>query len=194
MAFTLEDGTGVAGANAYIDAAGVTTYLTDRGRETAWSALVAPAQQVAIIKASDYMEKRWGKQYKGIKFLLTQGLGWPRSDAFDSDGNEFASDALPVQLLQAAAEYAVRASIADLMFDPAVTDGQQSVPIGGIKKIKEKVGDLEVETEYQDANNERAGAPSGVSGNNVLEYPAADLLMQELISTGSGVFGRYGRA
>jgi len=37
MAFTLEDGSAVDGANAYIDQPFFTTHHTDRGRDTAFS-------------------------------------------------------------------------------------------------------------------------------------------------------------
>ena len=67
MAFTIEDGSGVLGANTYMTVAEVSTYLTDRGRETAWDAATAAVAQAALIEATDYIEQRFGDRFKGIK-------------------------------------------------------------------------------------------------------------------------------
>lgn len=69
MAFTVEDGTGVSGANAYMTAQEVTDYLTDRGRETqnGWDSLSQPAQEAAVIAATDYIEQRWRTRFRGNK-------------------------------------------------------------------------------------------------------------------------------
>ena len=69
MAFTIEDGTGVAGANAYITAADTTAYLVDRGRkdENSWGTAGTNAQNAAIVSATDYIERRWGDRFLGRK-------------------------------------------------------------------------------------------------------------------------------
>jgi len=67
MTLILEDGTGVSGANAYVDAAFVTAYLTDRNRETenSWSTAGATAQEGAVVAATDFIEQRWGLRFLG---------------------------------------------------------------------------------------------------------------------------------
>lgn len=67
MALILEDGTGVSGANSYIDAAFVTTYLTDRNRqaENSWSTASAVAKNGAVVAATDFIEQRWGLRFMG---------------------------------------------------------------------------------------------------------------------------------
>lgn len=67
MAFIVEDGSGVYNANAYMSVADVTTYLTERARNTAWSAATTANQQAAIIEATDYIEQRFGRRFKGMK-------------------------------------------------------------------------------------------------------------------------------
>jgi len=67
MTFTVEDGSGVRGANAGVDVAFVTTYLTDRARNTAWDAETSANQQAAIIEATDYVEQRFATRFKGFK-------------------------------------------------------------------------------------------------------------------------------
>ena len=51
MAFTLEDGSGVAGANAYIDAAYFRTHHTDRGN-SAGADFIDNEVEAGIIRAS----------------------------------------------------------------------------------------------------------------------------------------------
>ena len=67
MAFTVENGTGILAANSYMTVAEVSTYLTDRGRETAWDAATAAVAQGALIEATDYIEQRFGERFKGTK-------------------------------------------------------------------------------------------------------------------------------
>ena len=83
MAFTVEDGSGVTGANAYATAAQVTEYLTDRGREAEnnWSTKTAAEQQTAIIKATDYIEKRFFGIWRGSRTDSAQALTWPRPES-----------------------------------------------------------------------------------------------------------------
>jgi hypothetical protein len=69
MAVKVEDGTGVSGANSYIATAFVTTYLTDRNRETenSWSTALTAAQDGAVVAATDFIEQRWGERFLGSK-------------------------------------------------------------------------------------------------------------------------------
>lgn len=69
MSLILETGGGTALANAYCNAAFVTSYLTDRGRETenTWSTLGASEQEAAIIKATEYIDLRFGTQFGGTR-------------------------------------------------------------------------------------------------------------------------------
>jgi hypothetical protein len=176
MAFTLEDGTGVIGANAYVDVAFVTAYLTDRNRETenGWDAAAAGATQAAIIAATDYIERVFGPRFLGNRASApeAQGLGFPRVGIV-KDGFQLVSTTLPVGLQQATAEYAVRALAAILQPDPTIDATGKAVT-----RKREKVGPIEEETEYE------AG---GSITNLVKPYPAADALLTGLIRPTSGV-------
>lgn len=67
MTLRVEDGTGVSGANAYVDTAFVLAYLTDRNRETenSWSTSSTAIQEGAIAQATDFIEQRWGLRFMG---------------------------------------------------------------------------------------------------------------------------------
>ena len=69
MTLVLENGSGVSGANAYVDAAYVTTYLTDRGRqaENSWSTASAALQAASCIAGTDHVENRVRQALRGSK-------------------------------------------------------------------------------------------------------------------------------
>lgn len=167
MAFTVEDGTGLENSNAYISLAFATAYFGDRG-VAAWTGSDTVKQQ-AIVRATDYIETRYGQQFRGTRGSPTQALSWPRSNAFDDNGFELTG--VPVQLQKAAAEYALRALSASLMPDPVTDTSGQSV-----KMKKEVVGPIEETTEYHG---------SGVI-QTIKPYPAADRLLAGLVLGSQG--------
>ena len=69
MAFIVEDGTGVSGANSYVEVSFVNDYLSERNRasENSWNTLSSAAKQANIIAATDYIEQRWGQRFLGNK-------------------------------------------------------------------------------------------------------------------------------
>jgi hypothetical protein len=167
MAFTVEDGTGVAGANAYIEVAYADAYFTDRG-VTAWTGDTS-AKQGAIIRATDYIETRWGDRFKGSPEFLDprQPLGFPRHRLYDRAGQ--LVEGIPENLKKATAEYALRALAGELMPDP-VTDASGGMVIGN----RQKVGPIETEVTYS--------ANAGV--RSLKPYPAADRLLSEYLTGG----------
>lgn len=72
MVFKVEDGTGVPGANALATEAFVTAYLADRGRseENGWDDAISSERETAIVRATDYIEQRWGDRFLGTKKYL----------------------------------------------------------------------------------------------------------------------------
>lgn len=208
MAFTLEDGSGVSGSNAYISVAAVDTHHTDRGN-TAWNDFTTPDKQTAIIRASDYIDQRFGVRFVGLRKTKNQGNEWPRLDAFDQDGYLLSGpDALPRQLLKAAAEYALRAALyqtlaPDAPFPVPKQDMTDSLAIrpdqeetGQITRSREKVGPLEeekwFETTSQTLGKNLAAGATGVKSSLVNdffipEYPTADLWLEELLRSSMGM-------
>ena len=110
MALTIEDGSGVAGANSYIDVAAARTYAVARG-------LTLPAAdgdvEALLIKSMDFIEAYRGA-FQGLKTAATNSLQWPRTGV-TLDGYPLAKDAIPQVLKDAQAQLAVDAQNADLM-------------------------------------------------------------------------------
>jgi hypothetical protein len=98
MAFVLETGQGVIGANAYADVPFVEDYLIG-GRLTQFTALNAEEKEAAIIEASRAVDTLFS--WKGTRLTLEQGLAWPRWGV-QYDGFEITG--VPRAVKQAAAE------------------------------------------------------------------------------------------
>ncbi len=204
MAFTVDSGSGDAGANAYVSTAYVSTHHSDRNN-IAWVDFDTLEQEAAIIRASDYIDKRFGRRFRGVRVSKEQGLEWPRTGAFDNDGFLLSgSDNIPRQIEKAAAEYALRSAMCgvlapdaplpiphqDLTDSDCGTSRSDQGATGQITRKKEKVGPLEEETWYETnsqvlGKNLAAGA-TGVKSSLVNdfiipEYPEADLWIEELL-------------
>jgi len=167
MAFEVEDGTGIEDANAYAEVAFVDSYHADRGN-TAWTGSTS-AKQIAIIRATDYIERRWGPMFKGNKEFTgdpLQALEFPRINLYDSDGLQVIG--VPVKLQQAVAEYALRALSMDLYADPTDADA--------VTLTRVKIGPIERETRYNE----------NLVGFDIPEYPMADALLADYIKASGG--------
>lgn len=113
--FTVEDGTGLLGANAYIETSFADTYFSER-EKLEWAALTSTKKQAAIILATDYIEVRFGRFFLGEKLVPESALSFPRTGISDY------YDGLPLVLKKACAEYAYRVKDAPLAPDPEFDD------------------------------------------------------------------------
>ncbi|GEM_PF-1772224 len=181
MAFVVENGTGVSNANAYITVAFYRAYFTDRGRDL--SAQTDEQVQGFIVRATDFVEQRFGQNYQGTRKTLTQSLGMPRTDMF-LDGVAVSPDAVPAMFQMGVAEYAFRASkYADLAPDTPVPFAREAqgggtvAPGGAVIAESKKVGPIEKSTEYAD--------PTAASNSWAMPaYPAADALIEPFVAGG----------
>lgn len=67
MAIIVEDGTGLYEANSYASLGYVRNYLTRRNRTTAWTAATLAEREAAVIAATDYIDRRFGPRFIGVK-------------------------------------------------------------------------------------------------------------------------------
>ena len=106
MALTVETGTGMATANAYVSVADVVSYAANRG--LAFEQAVS-LQEAAIIRATAYIDARYGHRFSGSRLKdRDQALRWPRWDALDTEGILIRSDEVPVEIRHATCEAAIR--------------------------------------------------------------------------------------
>ena len=159
MALIVEDGTGVAGANSYIDADTARAYAAARG-------LSLPADDSAVesllINAMDFIEAYRG-QFQGRKVSATNPLQWPRVGVV-LDGYPLPENVIPQALKDAQAQLAVDASSQELM------------PVGpGREVVMERVDVVQVQY-----------AESGVTNPQPV-FTKAEALLAPLLK--SGLFG-----
>lgn len=108
-----------------------TNYHASRGN-SAWELLESDKQEQALLKATDYMEAVYSQRWAGTRTTSTQALSWPRYNVF-VNGYVTSSSSVPMPVIKACAELALRAAAGELLSDST----QQ--------KTRTKVGDIEVE-------------------------------------------------
>ena len=201
MAFTVEDGNGLPDANAYVDVAFADEYFADRGN-TDWAAATDPNKQVAIVKATDYIDKAFGPRFLGQKAFVSypadetvdQALEFPRYQptVFVGDPSYYVGAvytfpnpsyvapsppekpvAIPKALKKACCEYALRALLnGKLLQDPTVDATGQA-----LQTKTENVGPIQTTYVYFNSGGIQIKQP----------YPEADLLLQSLLVPGGQV-------
>lgn len=96
MAVIVEDGTIVAGANAYASLSAVDTFHEDR-LNTVWTAASDETKEAAMLRATAGLESKYRGRWFGFKAdhnagTAPQFLSWPRRDDLDqSRANGFTS-------------------------------------------------------------------------------------------------------
>jgi len=94
-----------------------------------------------IRKATQYLDARFNKRWRGTRSNEDQALDWPRAWIIDTDGYSIESDEMPASLVNATCELAILAAGGeDLMPD-------LSNP-GTVKSEMRKVGPITTKTEY----------------------------------------------
>jgi hypothetical protein len=179
MAFTVEDGTGLANSNAYIAVQTFKDYHKDRGNvlENSSGTPFTNAQiEDAIVKASDYMDRRFRGRYVGRRKNIdrssdtpdAQRMEWPRIQAYDLAGAYIDEDSIPIEISEVCAEYAFRALSAALAPDPVTADDSGRAVV----EITQNVGPIETTTKY---------AEGGLPSLRFREYPEVDALLSGLV-------------
>ncbi len=104
MAILVEDGTGLAESNSYVGESDFGVYCDDRG--------ITPATgdaEAALVRATQWIDATYGARFPGSRLNgRDQALQWPRSSASDLSGNLIADDEVPVEVINATCEAALR--------------------------------------------------------------------------------------
>ncbi len=136
----VEDGSGVENANSYCDETDANAYFELRGN-TAWTGISSSPDQgkpAALIRATAAIDATYRSRFGGTKTGgRAQSLQWPRSGAYDAEGELIASDEIPQEVIDATCEAALRelAEPGSMMPDIAA---------GGVEK-RIKAGSVEIE-------------------------------------------------
>lgn len=135
MALVLEDGSGIATANALISLAAFNTWLTDYGNTATGT---DDQKNAAIIRAS-----LWLSTYPNWNGAMTygrgeQGLAIPRTGMTDCNGDAVADDEVPAEVEQAACIASAAELTTPGILAPTITPAKQQ------KRFKADV----IEVEY----------------------------------------------
>lgn len=141
MALIIEDGTGVAGAEAYLSVADADAYHLARAN-AGWIG-DEPAKEAALRKATDYLGQVYRLRWLGRRVAADQALDWPRTGIAD-----LGEDEVPGEVRNATAELALLALTTDL--NPAL--------VRGGRVTREKVGPIE--TQFADGAPGRTRHPA----------------------------------
>jgi hypothetical protein len=106
MALTIEDGSGVAGANSYVSVVNAQAWVTARG-------IIVTMTEALLLKAMDYLESLRA-EYQGTKTDSAQALQWPRAGVY-IDGTLIDDDVIPTELIAAQCQLACDAYTISLL-------------------------------------------------------------------------------
>ena len=133
FAFIVEDGTGLAAANAYASREHVAEYADiDPHHGPLWLALGDEQQERGIVYATRFLDDR--VDWSGKRVFPESGTRWPRSGVFDRDGNAIAPTIIPRQLRDAVAAFAMF-----LVVDDATRDSASNI----LQRVKADVVEVE---------------------------------------------------
>ncbi len=203
--FVVEDGSANPAATSYMTVAAADQHHENNGNAY-WLALSNSVKQTALNRATQYIDKRFGRRFRGDRRARYQALQWPRLDAFDDDGFFLSSsNELPPELLKATAEYALRAALYNVLAPdaPRAVPGQdmsdtdnpnsgEDVQAGQLRSISDKIGPI-AEAKTFITNAEIASkvgsnrSAQGILNNDFIipEYPEADMWIERLIKAPS---------
>lgn len=135
MAFTVEDGTGLAAANSYISVADADTRLEQHPDRESWKALSTQQREVALRFATAYLDSKY--RWFGDTFNSpTQALQWPRTKNEDDKGEEIAGGTVPDQLERATTAIALEVAKASTLSSGAEDLTAEIEASGAIKSFQ----------------------------------------------------------
>lgn len=163
MTIIVEDGTGLVDSNSYGAVLGADEYFTLIGNAD-WTGADAE-KETALINATIYIDIRWGPCMLSERLKDDQALEFPRK----------TFKALPVNLVRACYEYAVRSLAAPLMPDPE-NDSSGRV----IRSKSEGLG--------RSALVESVTYADSGPGSRFNSYPLADGMMARFVRSGNTTY------
>ncbi len=144
MALEVEDGTSKANAESYLSVADADSYWSALGAPASWTAATTTEKEQALRKATNYIDTKFGPDFRGVRSTTTQRLRFPRLGMYDDDGYAVASSgsmSIPQQLKDATAILAARA-----IDDSTLIVDQASG--GGLEGESIKVGPIEISESF----------------------------------------------
>lgn len=167
MALIVETGSGLEDGESYCSVAFADDWLSRNGYDnyaaTPWSDASEGDKEIALRRATRWIDNRYRSRWSGRRYGVDQALDWPRSYAEDHEGYYFNSTEMPTRLVQATA---LLASIA------LREDIEPNVEVNaGIRSISQKAGPFSETTVY---NGSAAPVPT---------YREVEMMLRSLIAS-----------
>lgn len=167
MALVVEDGTGIPTAESYSSVAEVAAYVALYDI-TGWdSNTTTDEKEVALRKATSYLDLVYGKNYKGSRNTKTQGLKWPRTGAvvneFEVEDNEIPKDLKTATMIVAVKMLNGEDFLPDLDSPEALI--RERVKIGPIEVDETYAGGKGQYKRYTEVEELMEGLTIGMSGD-----------------------------
>lgn len=166
--FVVEDGSGVSGANSYIEVADADQYHENFGNPSAWSSLSDDDKKEHLRIATQYVDLSSKGHWKGDKVDKNQALAWPRYYVYDYDDNLLDNNIVPQTVKDAVCVMALESANGTAILATLTNPGI-------IKKTKDKVGPITEEIEYVDGDSPEP------------EFAKADQMLAEWLRGGGSV-------
>jgi hypothetical protein len=113
-------------ADSYASLVQAAAYHTARGNST-WTGTDA-LKEAALTRATQWLDGRYNSRWPGTRWKLRlQALDWPRVDALDRDGTLIDADEIPVEVINATCEAALRELTTPGILSPDITPGTVKV-------------------------------------------------------------------
>lgn len=141
MALIVEDGTGVADSDAYPSRDVVVAYAAARG--LSFPVADTDAADASIRRGTAYIDFTYRTRFPGQrKRFRLQALEWPRVGVVDAQGFPVGSSEIPVEIINATCEAAVRELASPGSLAPDVTPGKvkKRVRVEGAVEVEYAVG------------------------------------------------------
>lgn len=136
MTLIVETGSGSASSESYVSASDCASYATARG--LTFPASPADAAEAALRRATAYMDNTYRTRFPGQrKHFRLQALEWPRVGVVDMNGFPISADEIPIEIVRATCEVAIRELADPGSMSPDVVPGEVS--------RRMKAGSVEIE-------------------------------------------------
>ena len=186
MPLTVEDGTGVPGADTWVTVTDAKTYAAQMGY-TAFADGEDELVEPALRRAVAYLDAVYGTRYAGWPTSADpaeQTMSWPRTGVIMDSGYELLPDVIPANLMRAQTEAAV-VEFAGLSSGGGST--LQPSGGGGAARGKKSVSVGPISVTYDDPPAGSSGSAGSYNGMPII--PSVDGWMQPLLDDMKGNTG-----
>lgn len=131
-------------------------YWTSHGDPATWTDATDAQKTAALVTASEYLDARYGRLWKGIRATETQVLDWPRSGVYDLSWYSVDDDTVPQAIKDCISILAVKVLGGTDLFPDIAAGSVGSYRLAGESK---SIGPLSKSTQYAEGSGSVSHLP-----------------------------------